>query len=141
MEHHNRAAEAVDKMFANDHFSHWLGINIISAQPGRCELQMTVRKEMLNGFEILHGGVSYSLADSALAFASNSYGKLSVALEVSMSYPAAAREGDILTAEAEELSLTNKIGVYLIKVTNQDQKQIGIFKGTVYRTSKSLLDN
>ncbi len=140
MEENNQAKDAVNKLFEHDNFSHWLGISILSVSEGSCKIQMKVRKEMLNGFGILHGGVTYAFADSALAFASNSYGRLSVALEVSMSYPAKGVENDVLTAHAEELSLTNKIGVYLIKITNQDQKQLGLFKGTVYRTKQSIYD-
>ncbi len=141
MKETDEASKAVAKLFEKDNFSHWLGIEILTVAKGSCKLQMQVRHEMLNGFGILHGGVTYALADSALAFASNAYGRLSVALEVSMSYPAKGVENDILTAVAEELSLTNKTGVYLIKVTNQNNQLLGLFKGTVYRTNKSIYDN
>ena len=126
-------------MLETDFFSQWLGVEVLETGFGTCRLSMKVRKDMLNGFGILHGGVTFSLADSALAFASNSYGKLSVALDASMSYPAASKQGDVLTATAEELSLTNKTGLYLITICNQDNKNIGIFKGTVYRTGKPLM--
>ena len=126
-------------MLETDFFSQWLGVEVLETGFGTCRLSMKVRKDMLNGFGILHGGVTFSLADSALAFASNSYGKLSVALDASMSYPAASKQGDVLTATAEELSLTNKTGLYLITIRNQDNKNIGIFKGTVYRTGKPLM--
>lgn len=91
---------------------------------------------MCNGFGIIHGGITFSLADSALAFASNAHGRLSVALECSISYPNAVKVGDVLTAEATEVSLTNKIGIYNIPVTNQNDEIVGVFKGSVYRTSK-----
>ncbi len=119
-----------------DAFSRWLGIDIITSKKGSCKLQMKVREEMCNGFGIIHGGITFSLADSALAFASNAHGRLSVALECSISYPNAVRVGDVLTAEATELSLTNKIGIYNIPVTNQNGELVGAFKGSVYRTSK-----
>jgi acyl-CoA thioesterase len=130
------AIKVVDRMFEKDWFSQWLGIERLEVKPGRCVLKMTIRKEMLNGFAILHGGISYSLADSALAFASNSHGRKSVSIETSISHVEPGKEGDILTAVAEEVSLSNKIARYDITVTNQDNIKIGLFKGTVYRTTK-----
>lgn len=130
------AARVVDKMFENDWFSQWLGIERILIKPGHCILKMKVRKEMLNGFGSTHGGITFSFADSALAFASNAYGRLSVALECSISFPVAVKEHDVITCEAKELSLTNKTGTYLIEVRNQKNENVAFFKGTVYRTSK-----
>jgi len=130
------AKKVVDKMYENDAFSQWLGIKRIEDGAGISILQMTVRKEMLNGFYILHGGISYSLADSALAFASNGHGRKSVSVETSISHTLACKEGDVLTAHTEEMSLSNKIGVYQITITNQEDKTVALFKGTVYRTSK-----
>lgn len=126
----------VSKMMETDAFSQWLGIEVIESKEGYCQLKMTVRPEMCNGFGIIHGGVTFSLADSALAFASNAYGKLSVALECSISYPNPVNVGDTLFAEATEVNLSNKIGIYNIPVTNQNGILVGAFKGTVYRTSK-----
>ncbi len=97
---------------------------------------MPVRNEMLNGFQIAHGGIAYSLADSALAFASNSHGRKSLSVETSISHTVSVKEGNVLTAATEELSLSDKIGVYLITITNQDNQKVAYFKGTVYRTSK-----
>jgi acyl-CoA thioesterase len=131
------AAKVVDKMYNNDPFSKWLGIERIKDGPGESVLRMTVRKEMLNGFNIAHGGISYSLADSALAFASNGHGRMSVSVETSISHTESLKEGDIITATAKEMSLSNKIGIYHIEITNQDSKMVALFKGTVYRTSKS----
>ncbi|MDF1673634.1 MAG: hydroxyphenylacetyl-CoA thioesterase PaaI [Vicingaceae bacterium] len=128
--------DIVNKMMESDAFSQWLGIIILEAEQGSCKLQMTVRPEMCNGFGIIHGGITFSLADSALAFASNAHGRLSVALECSISYPSAVKVGDVLTAIASEVSLTNKIGIYNIPVTNQNNEIVGVFKGSVYRTSK-----
>ena len=128
--------KVVGKMYDNDAFSQWLGIEVVEVKDGYCELKMTVRKEMLNGFQIAHGGIAYSLADSALAFASNSHGRKSLSVETSISHTVSVKEEDVLTAITEELSLSDKIGVYLITITNQDNQEVAYFKGTVYRTSK-----
>src|ERR1022692_2116682 len=112
------ANQVVDKMFRNDGFTQWLGIERVKIKTGHCILRMTVRKEMLNGFAIAHGGIAFSLADSALAFASNSQGIKSVSIEANLSLLKPVVEGDILTATAEEISVTNKIGIYHITVTN-----------------------
>ena len=126
----------INKMFDQDAFSQWLGIKIVEVSEGNCQLQMPVRSEMLNGFQIAHGGIAYSLADSALAFASNSHGRKSLSVETSISHAVSVKEGNVLTATTEELSLSDKIGVYLITITNQDNQKVAYFKGTVYRTSK-----
>jgi len=123
-------------MYSNDYFSQWLGIERVEEGPGTCILQMTVRKEMLNGFAIAHGGITYSFADSALAFACNSHGRKAVSVETSISHTKTVKEGDILTATATEESLSNKIGVYHVKVTDQEGIIVALFKGTVYRTNK-----
>jgi len=136
MEQESLAKRVVDRMFNNDPFSQWLGIQRIEDGDGRSVLKMTVRPEMLNGFDILHGGITYSLADSALAFAANSHGRMSVSIETSISHIESCKAGDGLTAVAEEVSLSNKIGIYHITVTNQNQKKVALFKGTVYRTQK-----
>lgn len=132
----NLAETVVNKMFEEDRFSNWLGIERVLIEQGHCILRMKIRNEMLNGFGIAHGGICFSFADSALAFASNSYGKLSVALDCSISFPVAVKEGDTLTCEAKELALTNRTGTYLIEVKNQKNQNVAFFKGTVYRTSK-----
>ncbi len=126
-------------MLSSDKFSAWLGIELLEVNQGNCVVGMTVREEMLNGFGIAHGGVVFSLADTALAIASNSYNRLSVALEASISYPVKVNNGDQLVAKATELSLTNRTGMYQVHVLNQLGKLVGIFKGTVYRTEKTLM--
>lgn len=133
---HALAKRVVDYMYDNDKFSQWLGIERVKIEQGHCILKMKVREEMVNGFGIAHGGVAFSFADSALAFASNAYGRLSVALDCSINFSVAVKVGDELTATANELSLTNKTGTYLIEITNQKNEKVGFFKGTVYRTSK-----
>ena len=135
----NNPQNIVNKMFDQDAFSQWLGIQIVDVSEGYCQIKMTVRKEMLNGFQIAHGGIAYSLADSALAFASNSNGKKSLSVETSISHTISIKDGDELTATTEELSLSDKIGVYLITITNKDNQKIAYFKGTVYRTSKDWI--
>ena len=130
------ATRIVDRMYNNDPMSQWLGIERIQDGPGVSVLRMVVRKEMLNGFAIAHGGISYSLADSALAFASNAHGVQAVSVETSIAHVAQAREGDVLTTRVEEKSLTKRTGLYHVDVINQEGKVIAFFKGTVYRTGK-----
>ncbi len=135
MDKQELAEKVVDTMFTNDPFSQWLGIERIKVGPGICVLQMKIRKEMLNGFSIAHGGIAYCLADSALAFASNSHGRKSLSVETSISHTVSIHEGDTIIATAEEVNLTNKIGIYYITVT-MEGNTIALFRGTVYRTSK-----
>jgi len=123
-------------MYDQDWFSQWLGIERVEVKPGRCTMRLKIRKDMLNGFAIAHGGITYSLADSALAFASNSHGQKSVSIETTISHLVSLAEGDEITAIAEEVSLSRKIGVYYITVTKQSGEKVALFKGTVYRTSK-----
>ena len=130
-------SKIVDKMYKNDAFSKWLGIKRIEDGAGKSVLQMTVRKEMLNGFDIIHGGITYSLADSALAFASNGHGRKAVSVETSISHTQTCKEGDVLTTHTEEMSLSKKIGIYQITITNQHNKTVALFKGTVYITDKN----
>lgn len=124
-------------MYNVDQFSRWLGIELVSVKQGSCSLKMKVRQEMLNGFGIAHGGITYSLADSALAFASNTYGKMAVSIETSISHIIAVKEKDVILAVAEEKSRSNKIAIYEIKITNQDDKLVALFKGTVYIKEKT----
>jgi acyl-CoA thioesterase len=129
-------SEIVDKMMELDYFSQWLGIRRIQDEAGKSILEMTIRKEMLNGFGIAHGGITYSLADSALAFAANGHGRKAVSVETSISHTIPLKEGDIITATAEEDNLSNRIGIYRLLITNQKGEKVAIFKGTVYRTEK-----
>jgi len=131
------AQRVVARMYDNDPFSIWLGIERVVVEAGKCVLRMTVRSEMLNGFAIAHGGITFSLADSCLAFASNSHGVQSVSVETSISHTRPVKEGDVLTATSEEKNLSRSIGVYYITVTNQRAEEVALFKGTVYRTGKA----
>lgn len=129
--------EIVNTMMAKDYFSQWLGIEIIEVKEGSSKLKMTVREEMLNGFGIAHGGITYSFADSALAFASNSHGQKAVSVETSISHTISLKADDVIIAEASEEHCSNKIGIYTIKIyKTSDNSVVALFKGTVYRTSK-----
>ena len=120
-------------MFANDRASKALGMQVTAIAPGRATLTMTVRADMLNGLDICHGGLVTTLADSAFAFACNSYNELTVASGFSVDLVAPAREGDVLTAVAEEVSLAGRTGVYDVNVTNQRGERVAVFRGRSYR--------
>jgi acyl-CoA thioesterase len=123
----------IDAMMSKDYFSQWLGIERLEEKDGFCKLRMTVRPEMCNGFEIAHGGISYSFADSALAFASNSHGRQAVSIETSISHLKPLKAGDIITATAEEKSRSNKIAIYDVRVEKENGELAALFKGTVFR--------
>jgi acyl-CoA thioesterase len=130
------AERVVSGMMARDAFSQWLGIEVLTTRPDESELRMTVRAEMVNGFGVAHGGIAYSLADSALAFAANTNGNVTVAIDNGITYPAAINVGDVLTARCTKDSTTRRLGFYRATVTNQDGAIVATFKGTVYRTDK-----
>ena len=132
------AKKTVARMMELDLFSQWLGIEVIDVAEGYSKIKMTVRKEMLNGFGIAHGGIAFSLADSAFAFACNSDGKITVALDTSMSFPKPVLAGDVLTAEGKRLNQTKRTGLYLIEIKNQHDHLVGLFKGTCFRTEREL---
>lgn len=132
-----KPSEIIDKMMSKDFFSQWLRIERLEEGEGFCKLRMQVREEMCNGFTIAHGGISYSLADSALAFASNSHGRKAVSIETSISHIKPVKTGDVLTATAAEKSLGNKIGIYEVRVENQDKVLVALFKGTVFRKDEN----
>lgn len=136
MNPNQKASLIVDKMFNNDPMSQWLGITRVQDGPGVSVLRMKVRQEMLNGFSIAHGGITYSLADSALAFASNGHGIQSVSVETSISHVSPVKEGDELETEVTEVNLTRSTGLYYVTVKNQEGKAVAHFRGTVYRTGK-----
>ena len=127
--------DIVAKMYDHDPFSQWLGIEIDHIDVGTSTLSMTIRKEMLNGFAIAHGGITYSLADSALAFAANTHGRQSVSIDTSINHTEPLREGDKIVATATEESLKNKFGFYRIEI-KRDETVVALFKGTVFRTNK-----
>lgn len=133
------ANSVVTHMMENDFFSQWMGVEVLEVKEGYSRIRMTIRKEMVNGFGIVHGGLPFSLADSAFAFACNNRNNLSVALDVTITFTKAVNVGDVLTAEAKEIHNGRSTGVYLISVTNQNNKQVALFKGTCFRTGKPLL--
>ena len=133
------AEKVVDKMMQLDYFSQWMGVEVLDVKDGYSKIKMVLRKEMLNGFGIAHGGITFALADSAFAFACNSDGKITMALDVSISFPKAGKEGDTLIAEAKQINKTNRTGLYLIEVKNQHEKLVALFKGTCYKTKKDLI--
>jgi acyl-CoA thioesterase len=133
-------AEAVKAlMLKEDAFSQLLGLEVDAVGAGYCRLHFVVRPDMLNGFGALHGGVTFSAADTAFAFACNSHGRQSVGLTVTIDYLEAGRAGDVLTVEASEVSLKHKVGVYQVRVVNQQGLTLALFKGTAYRTSHEIL--
>lgn len=133
------AQQVANRMMQTDYFSQWMGVEVLDVKDGYCKIKMVLRKEMLNGFGIAHGGITFALADSAFAFACNSDGKITVALDVSISFPRPGKEGDTFIAEAKNINRTNRTGLYLITVTNQHDHLVALFKGTCYKTEKKLL--
>jgi acyl-CoA thioesterase len=128
----SKATRIIDGMMKKDYFSQWLGVERLEEGEGFCKLKMEIRKEMCNGFEIAHGGITYSLADSALAFASNSRGRQAVSLETSISHIRPLKTGDIIIASAEEKNLSNRIGIYEIRVEKENGELVALFKGVVF---------
>ena len=132
------AQEIVAAMVKNDHFTKWLGLKIGTVDMGYCNLHYTVRKDMLNGFGKIHGGILFAASDSAFAFACNTHGVITVALEVSISFVRAAGEGDTLYVEAKEIHTGNKTALYDIQTKDAAGNLIASFRGTGYRTGKQI---
>ena len=122
----------VEYMYTHDKYSQWLGIRRLDEGEGYCTLEMEIRPEMVNGFGITHGAMTYALADSALAFASNSRGRKAVSIETSINHIKPVMTGDIIRATAEEVSLGHRLGIYHIRVTRGDE-MVALFKGMVFR--------
>jgi acyl-CoA thioesterase len=131
-----RAASIVRHMLAHDVFSRWLGVEILHVEPARVTLRMAVREDMTNGFGVCHGGVTFAFADSALAFASNTGGKVTVSIENSITYPAAVRVGDLLLAEAEREASSQRLAYYRVRITREDGAVVALFRGTVFQTDR-----
>ena len=122
----------IEEMMKNDLFSQWLGIEILEEGPGFCKLKMMIRPEMCNGFNIAHGGITYSFADSALAFASNSHGQQAVSIETSISHLKTLTTNDVIMATAVERKRGKSIGIYEITVEKENGGLVALFKGTVF---------
>ncbi|RYY64313.1 MAG: hydroxyphenylacetyl-CoA thioesterase PaaI [Chitinophagaceae bacterium] len=131
--------QVVAHMIEHDRFSRWLGVEILEVREGYSRIRMTLREEMLNGFGIIHGGIAFSLADSAFAFACNNRNNLSVALDTGINFTKQLLPGDTITAEARELHNGRTTGLYHIMVTNAAGDTVAIFKGTCFRTGKPLI--
>ena len=124
--------EIVEMMMANDKFSQWLGLSIDNIGEGICEASCVAKNQMLNGFDILHGGITYSISDSLLAFASNSYGYKCVSIETSISHTKTVKEGEKLTAKCTEINRGKSIGIYNVDIYNEQSILVSKFKGSVF---------
>lgn len=122
----------VNEMMAKDTFSQWLGVEVMEVKEGFAKIKMTIRKDMLNGHLVAHGGISFSLADSAFAFASNSHGQKAVSIETSINHIKPLFEGDELIATAEKESTSRSLGQYIVRVTRNNEL-VALFKGVVFR--------
>ena len=132
--------ETAQYMLSQDEFSKWMGIKLIEVREKYCLIEMPVKEEMINGLKTVHGGITFSLADSALAFSSNNTNDASVALNCMISFTKAVRLGDTLTAESIMIADTRKTAVYDITVTNQHKLMVATFRGTVYKIDKKVTD-
>jgi acyl-CoA thioesterase len=141
MKQHSITREVIEKIREHDHFSNWLGMELLEIREGYCRVQMTIREEMINGIGIVHGGIPFSLADSAFGYACNNRNDRSVALDTSISFIKPIHLGDAITAEANEIHNGRSTGVYLVTIHNQKQEQVALFKGTCFRTGKPLIGN
>ena len=130
------AERVVSAMMERDAFSQWLGLEVVHVAPNAATVRMTVRPEMVNGFGVCHGGIAFSLADSALAFASNTHGRVTVSIENSIRYPAPIAPGDVLTATAVEETSGRRLAFFNVTVRKEAGDVVGLFRGTVYRTSR-----
>lgn len=137
MRNDEKAKQVVDKMMRDDLFSQWLGIEVLDVREGYSKIKMTVRKEMINGFGIVHGGIAFSLGDSCFAFACNNRNNLSVALDTAINFTKPVHVGDELVAEAKEIHNGKSTGLYHISITNQRDHVVAFFKGTCFRTGKT----
>lgn len=126
--------EIVHKMMDQDAYSQWLGIVVLEAQAGQCRLHLRVGPAMCNGFGIAHGGISYALADSALAFASNAHGYHAFSVDTSITHLKKVQVEDELTATATQLHQGHTVGHYEVLVHNQHQHLVARFSGTVQRS-------
>ncbi|MEI6408901.1 MAG: hydroxyphenylacetyl-CoA thioesterase PaaI [Bacteroidota bacterium] len=124
-------------MFDNDPYSRWMGMELVSIEPGVCSLRMRVRAEMLNGFGVAHGGITFSLADSAFAFACNSSGRHTVSIHCTIEHVAPVFEHDILIATATEEHTGNNLSNYAVRITKQDGSAVAFFRGVAYRKQRA----
>lgn len=135
------AQATLDAMYLNDHNAHHMGIVVTDIAPGSATATMTVTKEMLNGHGMTHGGATFSLADTAFAYACNAYNKNTVASGCDITYSGPSHEGDVLTAVASETILMGRSGIYDVTITKQDGSIVGLFRGRSRTISGELVQN
>ncbi|HRP32988.1 MAG TPA: hydroxyphenylacetyl-CoA thioesterase PaaI [Agriterribacter sp.] len=133
------ALAVAEEILNRDNFSRWLGIKLLEIGEGYSKIEMEIRDEMINGLGIVHGGVSFALADSAFALACNSRNNLSVAWDTSITFTRASKLWDVLTAEANEVHNGKSTGLYTVTITNQRNEQVALFKGTCFRMTKRAI--
>jgi len=137
----HEAREVVKQMMTDDLFSQWLGIELLEIHEGYSRIKMKVRKEMLNGLGVVHGGICFSLADSCFAFACNNRNQLSLALDTAINFIKPVHPGDIITAEAKEIHNGRSTGLYHVTITNQRDHVVALFKGTCFKTERRIIEN
>jgi acyl-CoA thioesterase len=127
------AERSAQALYQRDRASQALGMRLLDVRPGSARVVMTVRPDMVNGHDVCHGGLVFALADSAFAFACNTYNESTVAAAAAIDFLAAVRAGDELTAEASELWRTKRNGIYEISISNQRGERVALFRGRSYR--------
>ncbi len=132
--------ENANYILSQDFFSQWMGVKFIEIRENYCLIEMPIRQEMINGLKTVHGGVTFSFAESALAFSSNNTGNAAVALNCMINFTKAVRLGDVLIAESILMADTRKTAVYDIAITNQHKTMVASFRGTVYKLDKKVVD-
>lgn len=132
--------DVADYMLGQDYFSQWMNIKLIEVKENYCLIEMPIKKEMINGLKTVHGGVTFAFADSALAFSSNNSGDAAVALNCVINFTKAGKEDDIFRAESILVNNTRKTAIYDIKITNQNEKLVAKFVGTVYKIGKKVTE-
>lgn len=130
-----KGTDIPNKMLSLDPYSQWLGIEILDIKMGRCKVGLTIRKEMLNSMDKAHGGITYSLADTAFGFSANTHGKYAVSIETSINHIEALYEGDYIIAESVIEKVNDKLGFNIVEV-KRGEEIVALFKGVVYRTNK-----
>ncbi|HET8573114.1 MAG TPA: hotdog fold thioesterase [Edaphocola sp.] len=135
----NKARQIYEKMMEKDRFTAWLGLQLDAIEEGRCQMHLTLKPEMSNGFGSVHGGILFAAADSVFAFACNSHGLVAVALEASVHFLRPAFPGDTLTLKADLIFLGKRTGVYEVKTFNEQNELVSLFKGTAHRSKKPAL--
>ncbi|MNH13238.1 Acyl-coenzyme A thioesterase PaaI [compost metagenome] len=133
------ATRCAEEMFERDTASQRMGMRLLSIAPGRTMIGMSVREDMIQGHGTCHGGYLFALADSAFAFACNSYNDACVAIGCSIDYVAPARLGDTLTAHASEQSRSGRTGNYDVRIENQHGQLIALFRGKSYKVRGTVL--